>query len=76
MGPARKALTMNARQPTLTQAIMVGLLVWGGYLALGAIRAPGNHATWRGLIVFGCTLAFLGLWAAALAVRKRRIDQS
>jgi membrane protein DedA with SNARE-associated domain len=67
---------MNARQLTITQAIMVGLLLWGGYLALGAIRAPGNHATWRGLIVFGCTIAFLVLWAAALAVRKRRSDQS
>jgi hypothetical protein len=69
----------QARRPNLIDAIMVALLVWGGYLALGAIRAPGNHATWRGLIVFGCTIAFLGFWAAALAVRHeatRRKEQS
>jgi hypothetical protein len=57
---------------TITQGIMVALLVWGGYLAIGAVRAPGNHATWRGMIVFGCTLAFLGFWMAALAMRRRR----
>lgn len=57
-------------------AIMVALLVWGGYLTLGAIRAPGNHAMWRGLIVFGCTLAFLGLWLAALATRSGRSKRS
>ena len=52
---------------------MVALLVWGGYLAIGAVRAPGNHATWRGLIVFGCTIAFLGFWMAALAMRRKRL---
>jgi hypothetical protein len=57
---------------TITQGIMVALLVWGGYLAIGAVRAPGNHATWRGLIVFGCTIAFLGFWMAALAMRRKR----
>jgi protein-S-isoprenylcysteine O-methyltransferase Ste14 len=64
-----------SRQPNLIHVIMVALLVWGGYLALGAIRAPGNHAMWRGLIVFGCTIAFLGLWAAALAVRRARSER-
>ena len=64
-----------ARRPSLILAIMAALLLWGGYLAIGAIRAPGNHATWRGLIVFGCTLAFLGVWACALAVRRARLRQ-
>jgi len=58
---------------TITQGIMVALLVWGGYLAIGAVRAPGNHASWRGLIVFGCTIAFLGFWMAALAIRRTRL---
>ena len=57
---------------TLIHGIMAALFAWGGYLAIGAIRAPGNHAVWRGLIVFGCTLMFLGVWAAALATQKRR----
>jgi hypothetical protein len=55
--------------------IMVAVLVWGGYLALGALWAGGNHAAWRALIVFTCTLAFLGLWWAALAVRQRRASK-
>ena len=53
--------------------IMVALLVWGGYLAIGAVQSGGNHRSLRGLIVFGCVLAFLGFWLAALAVRQRRL---
>jgi hypothetical protein len=53
--------------------IMVALLVWGGYLAIGALQSSGNHASLRGLIVFGCVLGFLGLWLAALAVRQSRL---
>ena len=56
--------------------IMVAVLVWGGYLAIGASQARGNHANWRGLIIFGCTLAFLGFWWLALTLRARRIDAS
>ena len=70
MNPADRAST---QQRTLIQAIMIAVLLWGGYLAIGAMRAPGNHAGWRGLIIFGCTLGFLGLWLAALALRRRRL---
>jgi len=55
--------------------IMVALLVWGGYLAIGIVQTGGNHANIRGLIVFGCVLAFLGFWLAALAVRQRRLSR-
>ena len=58
---------------TLTHGIMGAVLLWGGYLAIGAMRAPGNHGLWRGLIVFGCTLAFLGLWAIALSYRRATV---
>jgi hypothetical protein len=60
--------------PPVTMWIMVAVLVWGGYLALGALRAGGNHAAWRGLIVFACTLAFLGLWWAALRFRASHAE--
>jgi hypothetical protein len=52
--------------------IMVALLVWGGYLAIGAVRFGGSLAAWRGFIVFACTLGFLGLWWLALTYRQRR----
>lgn len=55
--------------------IMVGLLLWGGYLAIGVVQTGGNHASIRGFIVFGCVLAFLGFWLAALAVRQRRLKR-
>ena len=53
--------------------IMVGLLLWGGYLAVGAVRFGGTLAVWRGFIVFVCTLGFLGFWWLALTVRERRL---
>jgi hypothetical protein len=31
-----------------------------------------NLPLYRGLIVLACTLAFLGLWLLALALRQRR----
>jgi hypothetical protein len=69
---------MSADPPTprpvnWTLWIMVAVLVWGGYLAIGASQARGNHSNWRGLIIFGCTLAFLGFWWLALTLRVRRV---
>jgi hypothetical protein len=62
--------------------MMLALLAWGAMLALGtflyriqqagADGDGGQRALFRGLIVLACTLAFLGLWLAALALRKRR----
>lgn len=52
--------------------IVVGLLVWGGALALGALL---NDETGTGLIkggiVGGCTLGFLGFWAAMWWLHRR-----
>jgi predicted Co/Zn/Cd cation transporter (cation efflux family) len=60
------------RQPVALW-ITIGLVLWGGYLAVGAILSGGNHALLRGAIVFSCTLAFLALWWVALAMRQRRL---
>jgi len=70
-----KSDQQTARPINLTLWIMGFLLVWGGYLAIGALRAGGNHASARGLIVFACTLGFLVLWWAALSARKRRLEK-
>lgn len=69
---------MKKDQPTKrpvnwTLWIMVAVLIWGGYLAIGALRAPGNLQSLRGLIIFACTLAFLGFWWLALVLRQRRL---
>ncbi|HEX5102636.1 MAG TPA: hypothetical protein VFV87_02420 [Pirellulaceae bacterium] len=60
------------RPVNLTLWIMVAVLIWGGYLAIGAVRAGGNLPSLRGLIIFVCTLIFLGLWWLAIAFRARR----
>lgn len=53
--------------------LMVGLLAWGLFHAVGAYRF--NHNPWRSVVVLACSLAFLGFWAAMLASRKRRLDR-
>lgn len=51
--------------------LMVGMLAWGAFHAVGAYRF--NHNPWRSVVVFACSLAFLGFWAAMLGARKRRL---
>jgi hypothetical protein len=63
----------SPRPVNWTLRIMLALLAWGGYLAVGAILSGGNLPSLRGLIIFACTLAFLGLWGLALALRARRV---
>jgi hypothetical protein len=58
--------------PSLTTWIMLAVLVWGSLLALGSYLFGGNHPALRAGIVLASTLAFLGLWWAALAVRSGR----
>ena len=51
--------------------IMVGVVAWGVFHAVGAWRL--NHDPRRMLIVLGCVAAFLGFWAAMLSARTRRL---
>jgi len=60
-----------ADQTSTTRWLMLAILVWGLILALGTFLFGGNQPVLRAAIVAGCTLAFLGLWIAALAVRQR-----
>lgn len=62
--------------------MMAALLAWGLFLAAGTYLYRINQAgaaaeasplpIYRGLIVLGCTLGFLSLWAIAIALRKQR----
>jgi len=52
--------------------IMVALVVWGIFHALGAWTL--NHDARRPLIVLACVASFLGFWLALLAARRRRLD--
>jgi hypothetical protein len=64
----------NEERPSGVRWIMLAVFVWGLVLALGTYLFGGNQPVLRAAIVVGCTLGFLGLWSAALAVRRRNED--
>jgi len=65
----------GAAQGHLIRWIMVAVLAWGLFLAIGAVLFGGNLPLLRGLIIVGTVTAFLGFWLAALAFRQRRLAQ-
>jgi RsiW-degrading membrane proteinase PrsW (M82 family) len=50
-------------------AIMLAVLAWGTWLAVGAVRL--NNNPWRGVIVMASVGLFLGGWLLLLANRRR-----
>ena len=61
----------TAARSAATRWLMLAILVWGLFLALGTFLFGGNQPLLRAAIVAGCTLGFLALWIGALAVRRR-----
>jgi len=59
----------------LIRWIMLAVLVWGLFLALGAYLFGGNLPALRALIIAGVVVAFLGFWIVALVLRQRRLEQ-
>jgi predicted Na+-dependent transporter len=51
--------------------IVVGVLGWGVFHAIGAYRF--NHDPRRFVVVMACVLGFLAFWGAALASRRARL---
>lgn len=54
-------------------AIMVAVLTWGIYHAIGAYRY--NHNPMRAVMVLGCVAAYLGIWCLLLAARRARLER-
>jgi hypothetical protein len=54
--------------------IMLAVLAWGTWLAIGAVRYNGD--LWRGVIVLGSVAIFLGGWLLLLAARHRSLGSS
>lgn len=62
-------------QPTrVVYLILIGLLVWGTMLALGAYL--NNASGWAGLIVASCSLGFISFWGAMLLLRARKLRRT
>ena len=55
--------------------IIVALLLWGCYLAIGSYSYGRTLQYQRGLIVFGTSVLFVSFWLVMLAVRKRRVER-
>lgn len=59
----------------LLAAIVIGLCVWGGYLAVGSWLGGEKKFQlgpnfWRGVVVAGCFALFLAWWAILWRTRK------
>jgi membrane protein DedA with SNARE-associated domain len=56
--------------------LAAGLLIWGGFFALGAYLQIGadqpRHDLRKPLIIMGTMAIFLSLWGLALWIRARR----
>lgn len=66
--------TRAGNQPNLIRWIMLAVLAWGLFLALGAYLFGGNLPALRAVIIAATVAAFLGFWISALALRQRRIE--
>lgn len=62
------------QQKLLFAVIMLGLLIWGSYHAIGAYRS-GNMALLKAAITLGFFLLFLGFWGSLLWIRHRRLQR-
>jgi len=58
-------------QSLMISAIMFGILLWGGFLAVGAARFDFDIR--KGVIVYVATIGFLLFWGVLLAYRRRAI---
>ncbi|MGE0607817.1 MAG: hypothetical protein AB7O62_12055 [Pirellulales bacterium] len=58
----------------LIWGIMLAVAAWGAYHAIGSVWNYENHNPWRGVMVLGCVLAFIGFWLLMLSSRKRRLQ--
>jgi hypothetical protein len=61
---------VKSQSTSLMRWLMLAVLIWGLLLALGTFLYGRNLPLLRAGIVAGCTLAFLALWAGALATRR------
>ena len=82
--PSQTPETPNSsgRRPRVIPWLIIALFIWGAWLAVGTylyrfdtpeVDPLDTVRAWRrGLLVLGCTTAFLTLWLVALAARKSK----
>lgn len=60
-------------QRTVAILIVVGLLCWGAFHAVGAYRL--NHNPARAVVVLACSLLFLGSFIAVFRISRLRLER-
>lgn len=74
--PERPLVPQDPVWKPLVIALVVGLAIWGGYLAIGAslggVGRENAAADWRrGLVVFSFVLVFIGIIWLAMHSKRR-----
>ena len=64
------AVKLRPARWSMLAVIMAALLVWGLYLAVGAVLYRRNFLP--GMVVLGCMAAFLATWLLLLRLRASR----
>jgi len=53
--------------------IVIGLILWGALLGLGAYVFRGQHDLRKPLIILACVGVFVGFWGVLLWVNRGRL---
>lgn len=61
------------RRDLIIPYIIIGLIVWGALLALGAYVFRGQHDLRKPLIILACVGTFVGFWGVLLWVNRGRL---
>lgn len=64
---------MKWHQSRLIWLLIVGVLAWGIYHAVGAYRL--NHNPYRALVVLACVGGYLGFWILLMWRRQSRLPR-
>ena len=65
--------TMNDKRDLIIPYIVIGLIVWGALLALGAYVFRGQHDLRKPLIILACVGTFVGFWGVLLWINRGRL---
>ena len=63
------------RRDLMIPSIVVGLLIWGGLLAMGAYVFQGRYDYRKPLIIMACVGLFIGFWTVMIWRHRGRFDR-
>jgi hypothetical protein len=67
---------MTTQQSRLIWLLIVAVLAWGIYHAVGAyVMYRPNNNPYRAVVVLVCVLAYLGFWLLLLKRRQSRVNK-